>query len=388
MNVILFRTTKTSKSLAMLGLLLFCSLTMPISASAATRYETGISTSATLLWMNDADLNARLSDIKDLGTTWIRVDFSWADIQSDNSQEYHWDMYDRVVRAADAHHLKILAVLDYTPKWARDPRCQALADSEESAQKCSPQSSDAFGRFAHAAAERYHQQSVRGWEIWNEPNLSAYWKTVGTSDTLSVDPLAYARVANAAAAQIRPLTDAVIITGGLSPLFEPHHTSGMRQSDYLAQLLPYLKPDLFDGIGIHPYSWPALPSKAASYNAFYTVDNGPSDYNLRTIMGAAGWGDKEIWGTEYGASTKGIRSTIHPTKWDRPDHVTEDAQALIVAQGIADWYTKPNVGPLIIHSDSDQWLPRHKNEDGFGLRRSDGTEKPAYDALKAAAQRL
>lgn len=351
-----------------------------------TRYETGISTSFSLLGMSDEDLDQRLRDIKSLGTTWIRVDFSWATIQPDSSSEYEWRGYDRIVEAAGAHELKVLALLGYTPEWARDSRCKALVRSEKRAQRCSPRSSVEFSNFAHEVAFRYQDKSVRGWEIWNEPNLNSYWKTATSSNTITVDPAAYANMANAAARQIRQVTDAVIITGGLSPLFEPKPSVGMRQSDYLAQLLPLLDYRLFDAIGIHPYSWPILPNRNEVFNAFYTVDNGPLQYNLRAIMNEAGWGNKQIWGTEYGASTRGAR--LHAHGRARADHVTEDTQAQIVKQGIEHWYDKQNVGPLFIHSDSDQWLHPHKNERGFGLRRSDGTKKPAYDALKEATKHI
>ena len=105
-------------------------------------------------------------------------------------------------------------------------------------------------------------------------------------------------------------------------------------------------------------------------------------------MELAGWGDKEIWATEFGATTRGQRWVRKPTKWLRPDHVTEDMQAQIVEQGIACWYKKQNVGPLFVHSDSDQWLEKHRNEGGFGMRRADGSKKPSYDAFRAAVDKL
>lgn len=351
-----------------------------------TRYETGVSTSFSLLGMSDEDLDRRLRDIKSLGVTWVRVDFSWATIQPHSASEYQWKGHDRIVEAAGTHGLKILALLGYTPSWAREPHCKALTRSEKRAQRCSPRSSVEFGTFAREAAQRYHDKNVRGWEIWNEPNLSSYWRTAKPDNTISVDPAAYANMANSAASQIRQVTDAVIITGGLSPLFEPRHSVGMRQSDYLSQLLPLLDYRLFDAIAIHPYSWPLLPSRTEVFNAFYTVDNGPAHYNLRTIMEETGWGNKQIWGTEYGASTRGMQ--LHTNGRARADHVTEQTQAQIVEQGIEHWYAKKNVGPLFIHSDSDQWLHPHKNEAGFGLRRSNGTKKPAYDALKEATARI
>lgn len=360
----------------------------PLPVQAATRYEVGIATSATLLRMNDADLNERLNNISQLGTRWIRVDFSWRVIQPDNPREYDWELYDRLVRTANDHSLKILAVLNYTPAWARDAKCAELVQEEESAQKCIPRSHEEFATFSRALAIRYKGTNIRGWEIWNEPNLTGHWKSA-QAGAIAVNPETYAHMANAAASQIRHnYPDSVIITGGLAPLFEPKASTGMRQSDYLAALLPKLKPELFDGIAVHPYSWPAMPSKAAVYNAFYNVDNGRPHTNMRAVMTRAGWAEKEIWGTEYGASTKGQRAMGIPKVLGRPDHVTEDMQAQIVTQGIEGWYNKTNVGPLFVHSDSDQWLLPHKNEGGFGLKRSDGSKKPAYDALKRATQHV
>lgn len=358
-------------------------------ASAATRHEVGIATSATLLRMNDAELSERMSEIRQLGAIWIRVDFSWRAIQPDNPRDYEWEEYDRLVRVAGVHNLKILAVINYTPSWAREPECAALITDEESAKKCIPRGAEEFGRFVRALAIRYEGTHVRGWEIWNEPNLTGHWKSAKNNNTLAVSPQEYASMANAAAAQIRHnYPDSVIVTGGLAPLFEPRATTGMRQSVYLAQLLPLLDAKNFDGIAIHPYSWPGMPQKAAVYNAFHTVDNGKPHMNLRTIMAQHGWGDKEIWGTEYGASTKGLRPMGIPWSQGRPDHVTEAMQANIVKQGVELWYKKENVGPLFVHSDSDQWLNTHNNEGGFGLKRVDGTKKPAYDALKEAAERV
>jgi len=376
--------------LLLAGLALLAPLLTHASAQAATRYEAGISTSASLLWMNDRNLDARLTDIQRLGATWIRVDFSWPSIQPKSPYVSYWEMYDRVVRAASIHHLKILAVLDYTPAWAQEPRCAVLVITKAAGKKCSPATTTMFATFARAAALRYKGTSIRAWELWNEPNISSYWKTTQADNhAVHADARSYAALANAAAYQIRHnYPDSLIITGGLGPMFQPVYPKGIRQSDFLAVVLPLLNPALFDGIGIHPYSWPALPTTAALWSAFYTVDHGPPAYNLRAVMARAGWGNKQLWGTEFGAPTKGVSTVVIPTPTSRPDHVSEAIQAQIVAQGLRAWYQKGNVGPLFIHSDSDQWLPQIKNEGGFGLRRSDGTKKPAYDAFQKIVQAL
>lgn len=385
------RMPKSSISLIVLAGLLSASVFPAQSVAATTRYEVGIATSATLIWMDEAELEQRLSEIKAMGASWVRVDFNWYTVQPYSPDEFIWDKYDRVVAAATRHNLKILAVVGYTARWAQETYCTQLAGSRSgSARQCQPRDKNEFAHFAATAAVRYRGQAIRAWEIWNEPNLSAYWKTAHQGGLVTVDPQAYAEVANETARRIRDhYPDSVIITGGLAPLFEPSPRKGMRQSEYLANLLPLLEKHYFDGIGIHPYSWPALPGKAADYNAFYTVD-GSKKYSLRAVMQQAGWGDKEIWGTEFGASTAGERSSlIHRGGSSRPDHVPENVQAQIVGQGIDLWYEKENVGPLFVHSDSDQWLTNdRRNEGGFGLKREDGSEKPSFRAFADATERI
>jgi hypothetical protein len=384
-----FHANRVALYIAAMCLIAFGPLAAGKPAQAASNDGLGFATAATLLRMNNTDLNARLNDIEALGATWIRIDFSWPEIQPKNANTYNWSMYDHIVRVAGVHHLKILAILDYTPEWAQDPRCAQLVITKAAGTKCSPASNTTFARFARTAAIRYKGTSVRGWEIWNEPNISSYWKTVQAHNAVLVDSIAYAALANTAALQIRENDPGTaIITGGLGPMFNPVYPKGISQGDFLSQILPRLNPALFDGIGIHPYSWPVLPSKAAIYNAFYTVDNGPPSYNLRTIMTSAGWGNKQIWGTEFGAPTKGVSAVVVPTATARPDHVSEVLQARIIAQGINDWYAIPNVGPLFINSDSDQYLPQVKNVGSFGLLRGNGTKKPSYDAFQQAAQQL
>jgi hypothetical protein len=363
---------------------------MPL-ARAATGIDAGMATGGTLLWMDDNQLNYRMNDMNNLGIKWIRVDFDWSQIQPDNSRSYKWSPYDKVVKAANKHHLKILAMLAYTPPWARSKQCARLNPDEQYGQKCSPKDPQEFGRFAGTVVARYKSQGLHAWEIWNEPNLTGYWKAIDKNNKAFVDPNGYARTANVAAREIlRNDKASFIITGGLSPMFSPKDKNGMRQSYYLAKLLPKLDSRLFNGVGIHPYSWPDLPTKVANYNAFYNVDKGRPEYNLRTVIAHKGWGNKQIWATEFGASTTGTRLDTYPSlrRLIRPDHVTETKQAQIIKQGVDGWHDKPNVGPIFVYADSDQWLENHKNEKGYGLRRSNGTKKPAYTALQKSVRNL
>lgn len=356
------------------------------TARAASNIEIGMATGRTLLNIPDDQLQKRLLDIKRLGITWIRVDFSWVDIQPHSDNKFDFRFHDKVVIAAENLGIKVLATLAYTPAWARNVRCtQLAAQYEEAQQKCVPRDVNEFARFAREVAVRYQRHGVLAYEIWNEPNIVGYWKGVNAQNNgIWVNPEAYARLANAAAVSLREIKPTVIIVaGGLAPVFDPNDTRGMRQGDFLKAMVPKLTRGGVNAIAMHPYTWPALPSQVADWNSFYSVDQGKPEYNLRTILARAGRSDLAIWGTEYGASTVGL---TNGDSTGRADHVDEPTQAEIIRQGIEDWYKKPNVGPLFTYTDSDQYLPDHRNEGGFGLRRDDGTAKPAYTTFQSVFQ--
>ncbi len=351
---------------------------MPRQALATT--EIGMATSNTLLNVPDSQLEHRLDDMQRLGVTWLRVDFSWATIQPHDARNFDFRFHEKVVAGAQRHGMKILATLGYTPAWARDPACAAVVHAEEeSRQKCTPRDAREFAHFAHETAW-YFKNRIAAWEIWNEPNLTGYWKDVRPDGSVWVNPEAFGRLASLAGNAIHELQPgAPVVVGGLAPVFDAHDPRGMRQSDFLRATLPHLQSGSVTAIAIHPYTWPAQPRQHEVWNAFYTTDGGPDELNQQKILQNNNRNDMAIWGTEFGASTVGTQpSSTDPAIPLRPDSVSEDAQATTVQQGIADWYAKANVGPLFLYADSDQYLPSYRNEGGFGLRRSDGSAKPAY----------
>ena len=51
--------------------------------------------------------------------TWVRADFFWYSIESGGPNSWNWGPTDAFVKAVKAHHLHVLAMLGYTPSWAR-----------------------------------------------------------------------------------------------------------------------------------------------------------------------------------------------------------------------------------------------------------------------------
>ncbi|MEY9839949.1 cellulase family glycosylhydrolase [Streptacidiphilus sp. EB103A] len=354
-------------------------LSPPSTTPASTRppspsLRLGIAYGDTLVRMSHADLAASLDDAVAVGARWVRADLSWDDIQSDAPNRYDWQLFDRVVDAAAARDLSVLPVLAYTPTWARSPGCTS--------DKCRPADPAAFAAFAAAAAQRYAPRGVHTWEVWNEPNLSGFWQP-------APDPAAYTTLLRATSRALRSADpSAYVILGGLAAT----RTGGgaISQTEFLAAVSALGGNRLVDAVGYHPYTYPYLAGAATSWGtAWERIDR--TRTSLRSVLSANGTPDLPVWVTETGAPTggpgepsDGRPSTIGPTT----THVTEARQAAIAADAVRTAAADPGVGALFWYSDRDLGTDPSSNENFYGLRRADGSAKPAFGALRGAVAAL
>lgn len=327
----------------------------------------GISVGATLSWMNERELNAQLDDYVALGVEWVRHDIGWNQIQEKGSSSYNWTAIDRVVRAVHSHGLKLLPIVGYTPSWARSDGCTTFS--------CAPADVTEFANFARAVTARYGPQGIHVWEIWNEPNVRQFWGP-------EPDVAAYVAVLKAAHDAIKSVDpDAIIVSGGLAPAAT--RSGSIAPIDFLTQMYELGAQPYFDAFGFHPYSYPALPSYKASWNAWAQMST--NEDNLRGIMVTNGDATKQIWMTEYGAPTggPGAGATLGNYNFSNsPDHVDEALQARMVSDSMTLWRKESFAGPLFFYSYKDLGVAPTTNENFFGLLRYDGSRKPAYDVLK------
>src|SRR5207247_681635 len=134
------------------------------------------------------------------GMTWVRADFFWPAIEYQRGQ-FAWGATDTFVRAAVARGLRVLAMPDYTPAWARSGPTD----------KYPPNDPNDYAAFVQAAAQRYAPMGVHAWEIWNEPNNAMFWAP-------RADPGAYTALLELAGSAIkRADASATVVSGGLSP---------------------------------------------------------------------------------------------------------------------------------------------------------------------------
>src|SRR5437016_3939692 len=324
------------------------------SYSIGAGFVFGLNYADELPAQSDSALGGSLDDAVTVGAGWIRTDLAWYRIQS-NPDSWDWSSFDRTVAYAKARKLKVLAVLDQPPAWARDTACAA-------ALWCPPADVGRFAEFASRAAQRYPADIVPAWEVWNEENTTTFWSG-------GADPAAYGALLKATAAAVKAAQpSALVVFGGLAV---PGSGNGLSPQDFLlavahAGFLAYA-----DVFAYHPYSFPKLPNASSSFDA---ISTGPN--SIASILDKNGAAAKPIWLTETGAPA----GTGDPyTAQSITDH-NEQAQAAYVTDLVTVATKNPHVKALFYFSDID--LPAQRLY--FGLRRADGSPRPSFTALQKA----
>ena len=314
----------------------------------------GLSPGLGLAALSASEFTATIDAIAATDVRWLRVDFDWSVIQAGGPNSYDWARTDRIVKAANERHLSIIALMAYTPDWARP---------FGTPDKNPPIDPDDFARFVSTAAQRYASLGVTTWEVWNEPNVAAFWYP-------RPDPEGYTALLVRAAAAIRAVEPhSTIISGGLAPASDAANGSQIDVRTFLTRVYAAGGAGAFDAVGLHPYSFPLLPTQPADYNTFLAA---PGLYQVMVDHGDA---VKQIWGTEIGAPTGA-------------GGVSEIVQSAIVASAFQQWAAWKFTGPLIWFSYEDAGSDPGNREDHFGLIAADGRRKPGFSEFVRVVQDL
>lgn len=292
-----------------------------------------------------------------MNVTWVRVDIDWSVAEAERGQ-YNWDYPDTIVTEAAARGMKVLAVISSSPGWAR-PSTQGGSDNRYAR----PEHMSEWASFTRAVTERYASRGVHAWQIWNEPNASKFWPP-------RPDHNEYGTLFWVAAEAIRDIDQqATILIGGLAPKFHVPDAE-IAPSIYLEHLYQNGAVKLADGIAVHPYTYPVLPTGTPQR----AIDGFKDLPGLRAVMAKHGDGGKKIWITEFGAPTG-----------TAPWAVSDNAQATALLQArrqVAKWDW---AGPLIYYELVDGGTDPTDAEQNFGVLRQDLSPKPSADALMGLA---
>ncbi len=299
--------------------------------------------------------DGELQQVNGLGARYIVQVFSWREIEP-SPGEYHWEYTDWLMRAAEYYNLRVVARLDKTPRWAGAP----------DAFNAVPYRLDDYGNFAARVAARYRGR-IAAYIVWNEPNISREW------GDQKPNPGAYAAMLKSAASRIRQSDpNARIAAAGLAPTNE-HSERAMDDRDYLRGLYAADARDAFDVLAAHPYAFtnpPDDPRGAHDGLNFYRL------YDWRDIMIAHGDATKPIWITEFGYTTETPPETAN-LRVSEADQARWIPRAFEIARDVMPFVEMFGVWNITREA------PPSDEQAGYSLVRADGSQKPAYDSVRA-----
>jgi hypothetical protein len=237
----------------------------------------------------------RLLDVaKAGGYGWVRQEFPWSSLEPAPGA-YEWAAWDRIVDLAQERGLRLIAVVDTSPAWARG----------NSVVSSPPDDVDSYARFVGALAGRYRGR-LAAIQVWDEPNISPHWGTRYASAS------EYTLLLRAAFVAIRAADPQVtVLAGGLAPTTEQ---SEWNQSDvtYLEAMYRAGAQGSFDALAAKPYGFWTGPEDRR-------VDPGVLDFSrvilLRETMERHGDGDRAIWAVEMGWNALPVAWAGRPSPW-------------------------------------------------------------------------
>jgi hypothetical protein len=282
-------------------------------------------------WKRDKTLERA----QDMGASWIRQQFPWAEIEyrqdPDNpfwdvkNNQNAWDKFDRIVDAAQRYNLRVIARIDNAPGWSH-PLTTTLKSPPDS------EHLPDFANFIRAFTERYRGK-VAAIQIWNEPNLTGEWvvQDPTSGGTRPVNPKEYVELLKTgyeAAKSADP--DMIVLAAPLSINNERLEYAGnLNEMDYLQGMYDAGAQAYFDVMSANAYGKEFPPEDAPSRDKlnFRRVEL------LREVMERNGDGNKAVWFNEYGWNASPDDGTI-TKNIDRWGRVTNQQQADYTVRGI------------------------------------------------------
>ncbi len=258
---------------------------------------------------------------------WLRVPIPWAMIETSPGQ-YDWTIPDRLINAAAARNLKVLANIFYAPAWSRDSQMYSP-----------PADLTTMATFTTKLVQRYGD-TVSNWQIWNEPNLPPFF---GMQDDRARKYTAMLKATYTAIKAVQP--DSTVITAGIAIDVGTESPVGFLQQMYAAGAAGY-----FDAYAMHPYTGPGGIA-SDPYNAWSDVAR------VHDLMTANGDGTKKIWLTEIGGATDcQLCSAFAPILGPLSVTTSQQDQTAHILEIFSAAAQTDYIGPVFIFSIRDQGL--------------------------------
>lgn len=307
-------------------MLLLWSAAAPLRADEASPYGVNVHLAS----------GAVLDQVQAAGIGWIRVDFNWVQLEPQPGQ-FDWTEADRIVADAEARGLAVYATLAYAPPWANGGRHHSYPALDPAD----------WGRFVEAVVGRYRGR-VRHWGMWNEPNLTEFFRGDAQDyvrDVLAVGSRAV-KAADPAGQVLGP--DLAHLQGG-------HWDEWLR--DVVRDGGQYL-----DVITHHIYKQPDSAMRALDGWVWPWEGPWPSG-SVKAVIERHGGRGKPVWLTETGYTSQDVGEAGQADRLLR----------LLDGVGRRPWIQKLFVYEVI---DDPQITP------AWGLLRADLSRKPSWETYR------
>jgi Glycosyl hydrolase catalytic core len=281
-------------------------------------------------------------DLSTLNARWARHFVFWDDVD-----ENGYGAYQAMIAEEERRGVKTLVTV-MSARGEAPPEAQAFAD------------------FMGALARRL--KGADAFEVWNEADEGLFWSGGPNAQ-------AYVEVLKRSYAAIKAISPEAIVVfsptvGNNVGFVEAAYAAGAKGS--------------FDAMAVHTDT--ACLDRPPSY--FYREADGRLGRfaflgyrEVYKVMQANGDGDKPIWMTEFGWSAARHTCEFGAGSGQKPAGVTEEEQAAFLLEAMNCLERDPFVAVAMWFTNRDL-RDDGKMENMYGLRRFDGSTRPAFDAFR------
>lgn len=303
---------------------------------------------AQLLWFEEASYRHQLEQMQALGLNWVRVDLHWDRLEPTPGQWQLSEMDRMTAVLAEKNIKSLLFMVGSAPFASSAPAGTPNYDQYP------PTSAEVFADSMGYLAARY--PSVDAWQVWNEQNISPFWQP-------AEDPAAYSHLLETTLDRLKTANPAAQrVMGGMAYYSQMPLRGGLMLE--AMDSLNGIGPDRV--VAYHPYSM--SPEGDVVADKDFLIRGTVLNQRLREL------GSEAIWATEFGWS-----SYTEQIEW----------QPLVGEQGQADYLIKRialmsamDYDRIFLFNLSDLDARATVRDRKYGLLRLDGSQKPAYQALK------
>jgi hypothetical protein len=292
----------------------------PLTAATNNTNPFGVSSSA----QSSGTYTTWFPPMTQAGVKWARMFPEWNNIEPTRGS-FNWSSVDNMINSANANNILLSGIFFYNVPWLNaDSHTFPMNDLS------------AWSNYVRQVVN-HSKANISYWEVWNEPQSFAGGGTV--SDYAQVVTRAY----NAAKA--------------VDPIAQVALSVAANDVNYLKQTILSGAAGKFDFVAIHPYE--VTESLEGGWEAVFMG----LTRTVRRMLAAtdAPRANAPVWFTELGRLSSGSAADDAQQSRD-----LLKAYTMAIAQGVA----------------RINWYEGKDGQGGFGLLRSDNSQRPAYSALR------